>query len=62
MHNPTGRELRLERLTQEVSVVSLAARMGLSRQTIWMLERRLEVPADRAAAYRAALDAVKEAS
>jgi transcriptional regulator with XRE-family HTH domain len=51
----TGRELRVERLLAEVSVVAIAARMGLSRQAVWALERMASVKADRALAYRAAL-------
>ena len=55
-----GRDLRLERLHAEVTVVEIAARMGLSRQALWAVERAAVVKADRAAAYRQALsDAIK---
>lgn len=51
----TGRELRLERLAADVTVTALAARMGLSRQTLWSLERAAVVRADRADLYRRSL-------
>lgn len=56
----SGRELRLERLAADVTVVAIAARMGLSRQTLWALERAAEVKSDRARLYRQALRDVTE--
>lgn len=56
----TGRALRIERVTADVTVVAIAARMGLSRQALWALERAAVVKADRAAQYRQALRDVIE--
>lgn len=61
MHT-TGRALRIERMTSDVTVTAVAARMGLSRQTLWALERSAVVRPDRAQQYRDALRDVKEAS
>lgn len=58
----TGRELRLQRVTNEVTVVAIAARMGLSRQALWALERSAVVKPERAAQYRQALRDVMESS
>lgn len=58
----TGRELRIQRVTADVTVVAIAARMGLSRQAIWATERAAVVAADRADRYRAALRDVIETS
>jgi predicted DNA-binding protein (UPF0251 family) len=52
----------VERLTADVTVVEVAARMGLSRQALWALERSAVVKAERAQQYRAALRAVIETS
>lgn len=51
----TGRELRIERATGDVTVTDLAARMGLSRQALWAIERAAVVKAERADQYRRAL-------
>jgi transcriptional regulator with XRE-family HTH domain len=58
----SGRELRLERLTADVTVIAVAARMGLSRQAVWAMERSAVVNPDRAALYRRALGELIEAS
>ena len=58
----TGRELRVERLTNDVTLVAIAARMGISRQALWALERAAIVKADRAEQYRQALADVIKAS
>ena len=58
----TGRDLRVERRLADVTVVDVAARMGLSRQALWALERSAVVKAERAVAYREALRAVIETS
>jgi hypothetical protein len=58
----TGRDLRVERVTADVTVVAVAARMGLSRQALWALERSAVVKPERAAQYRQALkDVIEEA-
>ena len=57
-----GRELRVERLLAEVSVVAIAARMKLSRQALWALERSASVSPERAQQYRQALRDVMKAS
>ena len=51
----TGRTLRVERLKSEVTVTALAARMGLSRQSLWALERMAAVRPDRVELYRRSL-------
>jgi predicted DNA-binding protein (UPF0251 family) len=58
----TGRDLRVERRLADVTVVDVAARMGLSRQALWALERSAIVKVERAAQYRDALRGVIEAS
>lgn len=58
----TGRDLRIERVTADVTVVAIAARMGLSRQALWALERSAVVRPERAAQYRKALRDVIETS
>ena len=58
----SGRELRLERVTADVTVTALAERIGLSRQSVWVIERSATVTTERAAQYRAALrDAIEAA-
>lgn len=51
----TGRQLRLERQAADVTVVAVAAQMGLSRQALWALERSAVVSPERVVAYRRAL-------
>ena len=58
----SGKELRVERATADVTVTALAARMGLSRQSVWVLERSAIVSPERAAQYRRALRDVIEIS
>jgi transcriptional regulator with XRE-family HTH domain len=50
-----GKTLKVERVRANVTITAVAARMGLSRTTLWVLERSAAVDAERAAAYRAAL-------
>jgi transcriptional regulator with XRE-family HTH domain len=58
----TGTDLKVERVRANVTIVSLAARMGLSRQAIWGLERSVAVDAGRVKAYREALEAASAVS
>jgi hypothetical protein len=51
----TGRDLRTERRLADITVVDIAARMGLSRQAVHTIERSLELTVERVEAYRAAL-------
>lgn len=51
----TGLDLRAERRAANVTVVAIAARMGLSRQTVHVLERSAVITVEQASAYRAAL-------
>lgn len=51
----TGLDLRTERRLAEVTVVEIAARMGLSRQAIHALERSAAVTVERVEQYRKAL-------
>jgi hypothetical protein len=56
-------DLKVERIRASVTIVSLAARMGLSRQAVWGLERAAVVDSDRAKRYRDALrDAMETAT
>jgi transcriptional regulator with XRE-family HTH domain len=57
----TGPQLRKERRAAEITVQAVAARMGKSRQTIHGWERAVVVPPEFAAAFRAALDAIRDA-
>lgn len=56
----TGTELKLERVKAHVTIIDLAARMGLSRQSISVLEHRERVDPDRATRYREALATFSE--
>lgn len=51
----SGTDLKLERVKANVTIVDLAARVGLSRQTLWGMERSARVSPERARQYRAAL-------
>jgi transcriptional regulator with XRE-family HTH domain len=51
----TGRDLRAERRAADITVVDIAARMGLSRQAVHTIERSLELSVERVEAYRVAL-------
>ena len=51
----TGLDLRAERRKADVTVVAIAARMGLSRQTIHVLEKSAVITVEQAAQYRQAL-------
>lgn len=58
----TGTDLKVERVRAGITLVALAARMGLSRQAVWGIERAAVVSAERATAYRAALAALRDGS
>jgi transcriptional regulator with XRE-family HTH domain len=51
----TGLDLRAERRQADITVVEVAARMGLSRQSVHTLERSAVLTVERVAQYRAAL-------
>jgi transcriptional regulator with XRE-family HTH domain len=51
----TGLDLRAERRAADITVVEIAARMGLSRQAVHNLERSVVITVERAEAYRTAL-------
>ena len=53
----TGLDLRAERRRAEVTVVEIAARMGVSRQTVHALERSAVLTVNREVEYRRALAA-----
>ena len=56
----TGLDLRAERRAEDITVVDIAARMGLSRQAIHNLERSAVLTVERVEQYRQALaDAIK---
>jgi hypothetical protein len=54
----SGPDLRAERRAAEVTVIAVAKRMKLSRQSVHTLEGSHEVPPQRVAQYRAALQDV----
>jgi transcriptional regulator with XRE-family HTH domain len=56
----TGTDLKVERVRANVNIKTLAARMGLSRQAIWGLERSAAVDDARAKAYREALSEIRD--
>lgn len=56
-----GPTLRIERLRAHVSATALAAQMGVSRQTLWSLERSAKVSPDRVIAYRSAVKTLSDA-
>lgn len=58
----TGPDLRADRRAAEITVVDIAARMGLSRQAVHVLEGSAVVKTDRALAYLAALRDAKTAA
>lgn len=51
----TGKELKLERVAADVGVAELAESMGVSRTTLWTIERAASVRPDHAARVRDAL-------
>ena len=56
----TGKELKLERVAADVAAKDLAERMGVSRSTVWIIEKAASVDDDRAFAYRYALATFKD--
>ena len=57
-----GPTLRRERRLADVSATAVAAQMKISRQTLWAIERAVEVTPERVAAYRAAVKTLSDAS
>ena len=55
-----GKTLKRERTRALVSATALAARLGISRQTLWIIEQAAEVDPARVLAYRAALRDAKQ--
>jgi DNA-binding XRE family transcriptional regulator len=51
----TGKELKLARVAVDVTATALAARMGINRATLWIIEKSAVVPPERAEQYREAL-------
>jgi len=51
----TGLDLRAERRRADITVVDIAARMGVSRQTVHTLERSAILTVEREVQYRRAL-------
>jgi biotin operon repressor len=50
----------MERLLSEISVTALAAQMGTSRTSLWVLERSAKVSSERAAKYREAVKTLRD--
>jgi DNA-binding XRE family transcriptional regulator len=53
----TGLDLRTERRRADITVVDIASRMGVSRQTVHTLERSAVLTVEREVQYRRALSA-----
>jgi AcrR family transcriptional regulator len=58
----TGPDLRSERRAAEVTTRELSARMGVSRATLYTLEKSAVITIERASQYRRALNDAIEAS
>ena len=61
MPTTKGIDLRIERTRARATIIAVALQMGLSRQTLWTLERSEKVDPERAREYRAALRAIVDA-
>lgn len=57
----SGPTLRRERLLANVSATAVAAKMGLSRQALWAVERSVKVTPERVVAFREAVKALSDA-
>ena len=57
----SGPTLRRERRSAEVTTVALAAQMGISRATLYTLERSAMVDPERAALYRESVKTLRDA-
>ncbi len=57
----SGPELRRERRAKELTTVAVHTYMGISRATLYTLERSAEVEPERVAAYREAIKALTAA-
>jgi transcriptional regulator with XRE-family HTH domain len=56
----TGTDLKVERVRAKITLIALAARMGLSRQAVWGIERAAVIDSARATCYREALAALRD--
>lgn len=54
----SGVDLKVERVRANVKAQDVAARMGVSRATVWGIERSAIVPPERAHQYREAVLAI----
>ena len=55
-----GQTLRIERLRANLTATAVAAQMGLSRQSLWVIERAARVKPERVVAYRAAVKTLSD--
>jgi transcriptional regulator with XRE-family HTH domain len=60
MPKTSGLDLKLARVREGLTVVAVAAQMGLSRQSVHGLERAAIVTPERALQYRAAVEALRD--
>jgi transcriptional regulator with XRE-family HTH domain len=56
----TGKTLRLERVRADLTIIAVASEMGLSRQSLWSLERAAVVDPARAKQYRDAVERLRD--
>lgn len=56
----TGKSLKMARVRADVTQLQVAAAMGLSRQSVYAIERAPVVNPEREAQYRAALSALTD--
>ena len=59
MPQTSGLDLKLDRVREGLTVIAVAARMGLSRQSVHGLERAAKVSPERAQQYRQAVASLR---
>lgn len=57
----SGPSLRRERRAADITTVALHRQMGISRATLYTIERAAVIDPDQAAAYRAAVKTLRDA-
>lgn len=55
-----GKTLKVERVRANITATALAAQMGLSRQSLWVLERSASLTAEQTVRYRTALAQLRD--
>ena len=60
MEHTTGLDLKVERVRAKLSLNEVVAEMGVSRTTVWTIEKAPEVKPETAQAYRDAIARLSE--